>query len=92
MSAHRKELQTLVSKALFAAETQCNFFRAEVATSQEFRTNSKLDAILRRFLTKLHHKGPLGIGGFVTQVSVCFCMVMANTDEKRCIRLCLRLR
>ena len=30
------------------------------AISQEFRTCSKLDAILRRFLTKLNHKGPLG--------------------------------
>ena len=28
------------------------------AILQEFRTCSKLDAILRRFLTKLNHKGP----------------------------------
>ena len=24
------------------------------------------------------------------RISVCFCMVMANTDKKTCIRLCLR--
>ena len=39
---------------------QRDFTAIVAALSQEFRTCSKLDAILRRFLTKLNHKGPIG--------------------------------
>ena len=48
---------------------------------KSFRTCSKLDAILRRFLTKLNHKGPLGRfchAGF----QFVFVLVMANTNKK----------
>ena len=38
----------------------CDLSQLVAAISQEFRTCSKIDAILRRFLTKLNHKGPLG--------------------------------
>ena len=39
----------------------CDLSQLVAAISQEFRTCSKIDAILRRFFTKLnHHKGPHG--------------------------------
>ena len=61
---------------------QPDFSAIIAATSQEFRTCSKLDKILRRFLTILNHKGrPREV--LLRRVSVSFCMVMANTDKKK---------
>ena len=84
----------------FLSRRSCNFKIARVnrlrfqrdvsaivaAISQEFRTCSKLDAAI---FDKVESQGtPREV--LPRRISVCFCMVMANTDKKTCIRLCLR--
>ena len=74
-------------------------FSANVAAiSQEFRTCSKLDAVFRRFLTKLNHKGPLwrffqaGFQfAFVWLWPTAFKKFLLHS-KKTCIHRCLRLR
>ena len=70
---------------------QPDFSAIIAATSQEFRTCSKLDEILRRFVTILNHKRPLGrfcYAGF----HFLFVWLWLIRTKKTCIRLCLRLR
>ena len=75
----------------FLSRRSCNFKIARVnrlrfqrdfsaiiaAISQEFRTCSKLDTILRRFFDKIESQGtPREV--LSRRISVCFCMVMAS--------------
>ena len=90
----------------FLSRRSCNFKIARVnqlrfqrdfsaivaAMSQEFRTCSKLDAILRRFLTKLNHKGPLGRFCYAEFQFVFVWSWLIQTLKKTCIRLCFGLR
>ena len=74
----------------FQRDFSCDLSQLVAAISQEFRTCSKIDVILRRFFTKLNHKGPhrrFCDAGFQF-VFVWLWLI----QKKTCIRLCLRLR
>ena len=68
-----------VNQLRFRRDFSCDLSQLVAAISQEFRPCSKLDAILRRFLTKLNHKGPLG--------RFCHMIILLNISKFRFLGL-----